>query len=324
MTLLELANLVCAEVNHTETEDVAFAKTSLEFWNKAIWQRELWRDSLVSVDIPADVSDTGLLGASGYLAGKGTLLLPTGIEYPVAIRMTSGCLTPTNVEFYFRVDVDQFAASGRVTEFHLLSRCVAELKESDSIVAVHVTGGADDARSVVVDYLLSTNNRVSRATTVLGASTPTAIAATERIDSFTKPVTDAAVSLQTSDGQTIYQLTETETTAEKRARVRIIQTPATDTIFKILGKRPCPEFSGDNDLPSVNSSEQVLKTLCQASMLRRDRHYAKADQLFAEAGQHYDDLKKVEVAQQSHRAVLVPDSGYGEGFGVYGYPPLTW
>jgi hypothetical protein len=99
--------------------------------------------------------------------------------------------------------------------------------------------------------------------------------------------------------------------AARRQRIRLVEIPDVALTIRVLGKRPAPDFSGDNDEPGLSGIANCLIAFSMGDMLQRERQYGKANALFSEAMQLLDQLKRVEVVQQAHNQRIIPDSGFG-------------
>jgi hypothetical protein len=102
------------------------------------------------------------------------------------------------------------------------------------------------------------------------------------------------------------------TAAAKRQRVRLIEIPSVELTLRVLGKLAAPAFLDDLDTPGISGSENYLLAFAQADMLERERQYGKADGKMKEAAVLLEQLKRVEVAQQSHNQRIIPQGGYGD------------
>lgn len=394
MTLAELANLICTEVNQTETEDVAACKLFLQRGFAIIWQAALWKDSLFeytqTLGAVADytVSDT-------WLPTKNTLLLPVDISHVIAARTGTNKLNVESSEIFYRSDWDKFADAGTPRDYRLLPPCVWEFDTAQTLFrrALNV---ADVPLAVVVDVFRSASNAKERVTA-------TALGLVDRVDSFSKAVTTAAVAIggaltvynlpgggqigvgvdaaadddftavadggslavdancgntidiaqqiPASGGQTfgevvgqadgtvtspfgvltynnnsagrtfvagaqILTLAAAETAMEKRQRIQLFGSVTSGTVIRVLGKIKPPTFSADADEPALTGCEDALLAFAQARMLRRERQYAKAGGMMQEAGALLEQLKKEQTVQQAYHKRLIPETGYGDDYGL--------
>jgi hypothetical protein len=390
MNLSELATPICAEVRQTDAASVAFCKLALTRWMRTIWNKALWKDSLVAFE--QILSPDDYAATSTWLPTKGVLLCPTIIDRVVAARLDSRRLMPQRQDFYYCIDYDTFAASGQATEFVLLPKCVWEFDTATAIKAIRNSIG-DNAAVLSVETLNSDGIDIDSQSLTL-VNTGTVIATTERVDSATKLATTGSVIVGTlagitcvnnlnvsvtftadtggvvvlaagasgvcpstnsttmitatwisgsdfatftgntfgtatlnSDGDISYDssalgslsytsvatIAATSQSASKRDRIRLLQIPVAETTIRVLGKRTMPTFENDLDVVPLTGAEGCLGAFAQASMLRRERQYGKAQAMLQEALSMLDLLIDNETVQQANHSIVMPASGFGYG-----------
>jgi len=118
---------------------------------------------------------------------------------------------------------------------------------------------------------------------------------------FLDPV-DAAYLIQTdptiferAGNPTVYE-EWTDPAAANARKIRLYPKPATNTPVLLVGKR-IPAALGDNDSPILRNIDNALIAYTHADMLRRERHYAKANVVFEEANALLAAAKAVETDQ---------------------------
>ena len=69
--------------------------------------------------------------------------------------------------------------------------------------------------------------------------------------------------------------------------------------FIVVGKKVCNNLISDSDTPILRNVDNVIKSFALADMLKRDRHYAKADQQLKEAQALLQEAIELEQKQDS-------------------------
>ena len=125
---------------------------------------------------------------------------------------------------------------------------------------------------------------------------------------------------------TVATMTAASQAVTKRQRVRLLQIPTESTTIRVLGKRAMPTFTNDLDTVPINNMENCLLAFAQADMLQRERQYGKAKELQQEAIGLLDQLKDMEVVQQTHHVTITPGDGFVSEwqFNSGAYYPLTF
>lgn len=141
------------------------------------------------------------------------------------------------------------------------------------------------------------------------------------------PAPTVAITAQVyTAGTTVSTMAAAALGATKRQRIRLMEIPADDVTIRVLGKRVCPTFSDDNDVPGINGVDNCLLAFAQADMLQRERQYGKAQAVQQEAGALLDQLKTLEMVQQAHNVSIQPGQGFVSEyqFNSGAYSPLTF
>lgn len=116
----------------------------------------------------------------------------------------------------------------------------------------------------------------------------------------------------TANNADVVSLAAADTAGKLRQRVRFVTIPDASLTVRILGKRGAPTFTNDLDQPGLTGVENALLAFAQADMLQRERHYAKAQALYQEAGLLLEQLKQEETVQMAHEQRIIPEGGYGD------------
>lgn len=126
--------------------------------------------------------------------------------------------------------------------------------------------------------------------------------------------------------QTMVTMAAADVNALRRQRIRLLEIPTEETTIRVLGKRTCPTFSGDNDEPAFPALTNCLIAFVHADMLQRSRRYGQAKEIQAEAVALLDQLKKIETVHQAHNVTIQPAQGYVSEyqFNSGAYSPLTF
>jgi len=314
VTLLESATFVCGKLNQSEDEDVTACKGFLKRNAEIIWADQLWKDSLT--EFSQTLTPDGYTNTSTWLPTKGVLLCPTDIERVLAVRSDTQHLNVQRPEFFYRVDIDNFAQKGKQMDFVILPACVWEWEGDILLLATYDSAGhaADGAAALTIDYLSSDLVTVSRLATTVGGLNgvyPNNIT-TQRLDSAAKIATSAAVALVANGVDTVLTFAAADTLALKRQRIRFTPVPDAETMtVRVLGKRKLPTFTADSDEFALTGGINLLHAMTQADMLERERHYGKAQAVQQRALVLLQQLKDQEMVQQAHNQRIMPEEGYG-------------
>lgn len=101
-----------------------------------------------------------------------------------------------------------------------------------------------------------------------------------------------------------------------RQRIRLVDIPSDSLTVRILGKRACPTFTNDLDVPALTGVDNCLLAFAHADMLERERQYGKAKlKVDNEALPLLEQLKANEAVQQAHNLRIIPENGYGDDYG---------
>lgn len=219
MTLSEMADFICDKVNLTEPEDKASCKGFLRRRFEAIWNDQLWKDSLV--DFTQTLASTGYTAASTWLPTRQVLLLPEIFDRVVAVRTGDRRLSVQSQEFYYRSDYDAFAQSGSVVEFFQLKPCVWELDGASSLYVTR-EAAADATLVLTLDAVLGAVSRRLKPTL---DTTPKSLGSYERLDSLSKIASAGRFIISTS--KTIRAVNGTYPAAPEHAYLRINTDPST-------------------------------------------------------------------------------------------------
>lgn len=328
MNLLDMANFVCAKVRHTEAEDVAACKQFIRQRYEVIYNDALWKHSMMQLDVAVNplANQYGALDGAGIDTSchrDGVVLLPSIVDRVVAIRTSDRVIDVGDVLDWFRVDVDEFALTGRPLNFIEQPRVVwCPWQTTNPVYQRAVSCSYNDAlvptdTGTVVKVRLVDENWVRKnfdLTMSPGANDPFVSGIIKHIESFTKPPTTSSIILLASD-TIIATLQPSETEFRPLARVRLMPTPTEVLTIKVLFKMRHVPLAEDNESPALLNLDNVLLALAHGDMLERERQYAKAGVKFQEGLALLEQFKRIETVQQAHRQRLLPE-GDNEGYAI--------
>jgi hypothetical protein len=280
MNIAEMASHVCAKVGQTDEESVAACKGFLDRRYRMIWDSALWRDSLTLFSLQTT-------------ANSPWLLMPAGIERVLKLRLgDSHTLPPFETGSVFDYQPGVFETFGAGAGFATFAPVVMGPIESTTVL--HLT---NTDLFAVAEYEFEDGRTYTDTQVPLRSEAGYEIVCTWLLR-FDKPVTDYFVSL--SGGPSILP---NQTSADRRARIRLLNGPSAQTPVLALCKRACqglvapgvqtigPNATGGQPLPPQDEQAPLLRNIdnallasAQADMLERQRQYNKA-QMKAQEGQ---------------------------------------
>lgn len=306
MNLGEYADYVCSKIRETDSDSLAAAKDYLSKRYQLIYQKDLWRDSLIEFTVDVSVANT--LNAGGFVQ------LPRIVDRIVACRTPDRELTVENQEIYFRQTSDQFALSGTPLAFNILGRlCWQGL--SVAALTVACASEADNNSSVKVRWI--DENSELQNTVVQVTTVPVIIGNGFVVEAFTKNTSTSTVSIY-ADAVAVLTLAAAATSYDPFHRVRLIQKPIQDFTLRVLAKKKFSPLVLDTDEPFLLDVDNCLIAFGQADMLERQRQYGKSQSKMTEALGLLEQIAKIENEQQASNPRLIP---YADGVtpGTYEY-----
>ena len=151
MTLTDLANHICEQCGMMDADDLAAAKMFLQRRLEMIWNKSLWRDSLVEAALTINPDGTCTLADSFWIPSRATLGLPNAIQKVVAVRASNHALSVASLEKYYRTDTDWLDMQGDPTAYQLLAPVVWEF-ETPTPLSLSGDNDADFAYPVNIRY----------------------------------------------------------------------------------------------------------------------------------------------------------------------------
>ena len=95
--------------------------------------------------------------------------------------------------------------------------------------------------------------------------------------------------------------------SEGRIVLRLLRAPTQTKDLLCLCKRKCPELTTDSSNPTLNGVDQALIAYTFGDMLRFNRQFAKANELYAEGKAHVDQMIQIDEQQAARSQRLTPD-----------------
>jgi hypothetical protein len=297
MNLGDLAQLVGDKVGKSDSDSLALIKRFLKQRYQTIYDRSLWRDSLMMFS--ATVS-----------ANQSTLVLPYYAERAIALRLNPDrLLTYEENSHFFQVNPAIFEQTGTPTSYSELTPVsVQTLPSAATSLRFSSDSASDTAVSIKVYGETDTAGTEARETIALnGTATITSI------NSYLVPITIATTNTKVgtvtvTDGTSTMLSLWPEDTERKYARIRLHQVPDAAQTFFILAKRKIRPLTTDQDTPVIRGIEDCLLALAQADMLMHMRQYNKGQLMLQEAGVMMDKAWQLEHEQSGSHYQLNPDS----------------
>lgn len=299
MTLSELADYTCAKVGQTDEDSLAQCKRFLNARLRMIWDSALWRDTLC-------------LATVSQPAGQSWIILPVSVERVLKLRAGSGAaLPPLESALVFDYSADLFETAGDPLGFAVFAPVVHGPCDGagDAFIILEGSGGsitADAGRKAFIEVEQADGTRVAETLVSSGAGFGSA-AAGRFVVRFSKEVTVADYQVGFADSTPLSApLAAGETQAPRRARVRLVRTPAAPLEVLALCKRSYPGLTNDFESPALSNVDNALLAYAMADMLERQRQYAKAQLKLQEAQAQMAILHDLERNQSANESRLVP------------------
>lgn len=315
MTLSELANYACDIVERNDDDTLSLAKRIAQRRFKLIWDRALWRESIMQSSISVDPT-------TNALHALGRVLLPGLIDKVLAVRTSDFELPPESVENYFRVSVDEFAASGNVVNFHLMQPVLYDFATSQSFLYLYT--GASEVPTVRVGVHLDNAGASGVEITQVLSGDPSSNPTLTPTPSGAKitEVLWAGMDIEAGDAIQILQddsLTEFarihagELEAQRRQRIRLMQMPTKAMTIRVLAKQLPTNLTGDGDVPQLQGVDECLLAFIQADLLEVDRQYGKRQTKLQEGMALLNGLLTNEMCVQPQAPRVIPEDSFGLG-----------
>lgn len=311
MNLTDMAAQVCADTGYLDTDDVAYAKTTLRQRDDMLWRMGLWKDSLAQLNLTVDPVNNADHAA-------GIIYVPELIERVVAVRTLDQWLRVSGLETFYRVDFDKFGATGSPYEFAKLApawfRVNLHTYGSDYL-AFRPDSTADNNVQLQVTWYDQENVRYVQTLTALGIMQPPSTASDSivTIESVFKPTTNGAIGIYPEGLDTaLATLAAADTKSPTKQRIRIFPIPTVAGGLKLLGKVAYVPLTFDQQEPRITGSHLELMAFAKHQLLKRGGENGAAADLLLEGQALLDTLKKEELLQEANNQRIMPDTGYGD------------
>jgi hypothetical protein len=319
MTLAKIAEQVCLTVRKTDADSIAACKLYLGRRLGTIWQKGLWKDSLIAV--PATCDPANSTNATGMV------WMPPVVGNVLAVRSSETPLDPTGYAEFWRTTLDEFAETGTPMKFLRLPPAVDYIPAGARLVA-HYNNTVDSPPTTVLTYInADSESYVEELAYVASASAPVVgaivvgsagdgAADVVTIEAWTKNATTGTISLVSLTPadrvEAIYaSLGAAAVAATQRQRIRLVRIPTVTTALKVLTKRVQPDWSRDGETCPLPVAEQSLIAFAEGDMLKRGRQMGQAQACYQEALALLVQAMEVETVQENNRPRIIPT---GDGF----------
>lgn len=326
MTLAEIASYVTGKMEQTDDESVAACKLFVQSRYRMIWDSQPWKDTLSLVTL-----------GPGY---GNWLVFPPNISRVLKIRLDpSSTLSPIQPVSVFDFNNTLWENSGTPQMFSVFPSVVSgpvlnpNADGAPTVTIFPNNTGADalaDVGKVFVFEVEGGDGRTyTEEVTVIGPTDVTPIVSVSPLNigqfvtRFSKGITSASYLVQMSgDTYSGVVVLPTDTSAPRRARVRILGTAGQTTLstsgtntFLAMCKRVNPGLLDDNDTSAIEGIDNALIDFAQADMLERDRQYGKAQAKIASANSQLGVAFDLENRQTANESRIIP-AGYDDGWEI--------
>lgn len=299
MILSDLASMICGTVGQTDDDSVAACKLYLQRRHEMIWNSRLWRDSIG-------------FGTVSVIANQTYVGAPRDLTKVLCVRESVGmtAMGVTQTEAVLLANPDYFDTANPARSFSPAGSAVA-VPTAPGTLSV-LSGGAESTDvTFTYCYELSTsagasNRRIeTRTFTSAEFASGTNVLNVAAVLSVHKPVTDWHLEISIG-GDILYTMATDEKDAARRARIHLTS-PASESVdLLFIGKRAPNRFTEDEDSPSLDGMDNALINFAQGDMLKRARHYSKAQAEFQEGAAHLASLIEQERGQNASVIQITP------------------
>lgn len=304
MNQIQLATAICEDVRKNDSDSITKCKEYIKKWDRQLWDKLLWRDSLFEYT-------HALTPSSNTLQAAGIVLCPKIIDRVIAVRAPNNMVLPTSLEAFFQTTPDQFDDTGTPMEFTPMSPVVHQFLTGTS-VQFGISSASDVGKTIKVRYIDSNNN--PQASTITLATLAPTVTAVLVLEGFEKDTTVGTITAYHSLNQTIVALGPTDTRAEPQQRIRLFPAPDSAITIRCLVKRKYQELTHDSEEVRLRNAENVIRAYAAGDMLARSKQFGQQLIKVQEAAALLADLAGIEYFQQANHQRLVPEvEPYGIG-----------
>jgi len=315
MTLYEIARFICDKVGKVDASSLTACKGYVRQRHQMVYDAMLWKDTMVYT------STTMLPVADGLVPATTTydpvVPLPYDVARVIQVRQsydgTKDNLGVREYQWHFSVHPDEFENTGRPIGFtdtgtSGISFPLRPLGTGE-VITIACTDPNDVGKRVAVIGEAAGAGLVRDDITLAYGSNSTNYGWTQ-VHVITKDVTDAYLAVQNA-AATKTMLIPGPVTEARVAAIRLVPTPeytaGQSVTLYVLGKRPLRPMQGDNDMPMIPGTDNVLIALGQADMLERSRQYAKAQAKVVEGMELLKLAKDQETNQSAKVSQVCPE-----------------
>ena len=336
MTLAELADFVCTKVRANDAAALAACKTYLRQRYEFIYNDQLWRDSLYTHTFTLPAVERDYNPNIQSVGRAGMYFMPTSVDRVLSLRQTNGEVAVLDELELYRDALDAYEEDGEPVKFAILPPAVMWVPEPDQELSPVRLSGGDTGQTAIVRWI---DERGENNTTTINTGSDTTFGnpadepGVQVVESVTGELSDVAIKLEwdeegVGNWTRMARKLPTETSMPQRCRIRVFPKPGASAVLgdfslRAVVKRKVLALSTDNDTPLLRGVDNVLMSFAQADMLQRARRYGQAQAVQQEALALFEQFKRMEVAQQSHRQRITPEvyetSGGADVFPGKGY-----
>lgn len=309
MNLADMADHICEKVRKTDSDAVAACKGFIKQRDQMLWDKHLWRDSVMEFQKAVGPAMLGVYPDEVALAAQGVVYLPPVLDRVLAMRMTDRPLPVQNVENYFRGSLDEFAQTGDPVKFSLLSPVAAAFATIPTLLQVNNLDPADNGQVIEVRTLTKgTSAFGARSTTVtLNGALQTVSTYVDEVLGMERPPGVGTIALYRDGVANVTSLSASQTRLPVYQRVRLTPAPTTDITIRVLAKQKYLPLVSDYEEPRLRQAENVLIALVMGDMFVRAGQIGASNQFYTEGMALLEQLGNIEFHQQANRQRLVPD-----------------
>lgn len=320
MTLAEMADFVCGKARANDAASLAACKKYLRQRYEMIYNDQLWRGSLYMHTFELPALERDYVPNFTPIGQAGVYFFPTVVDRVLGLRQTSGEIGVVDELELYRGSLDEYDQDGEPVQFSVLSPALMWLPDPDlDSQPVRLSGG-DTSQTATVRWVDGdgeehTTEIETGADTVFGSEGDES--GVQLVESVTAPVSDAGLFLEWNEDDSgnwlrMARKRPTETSMPIRQRIRVFPKPGDGAAIgayqlRALVKRKVIPLEDDADTPVLRGVDNLLMSFAQADMLQRARRYGQAGVVQQEALALFEQFKRMEVAQQSHRQRIVPE-----------------
>lgn len=292
-SLAELTDSVCARVGAWELDNVILVKDLVKRNYQAVYDRELWRESLVVATVESDGEE---------------VVLPEYIDRVVAVRADAnlGELIPVDTGLLFGIAPNIFEQStGTQVAYSTLAPVgVKVLPPGNERLSLVSTIGSD--KGAVFIRGESAGAEVTEEVTMAGTTPVQTVFTYDTPLTIAKGATVGTVIMTGATSTVELQRLLPNETERKHIRLWLHPQNAAGTACLILGKRRIQPLQSDEDTPMLRDIQGVIIEMTVADMLTRAGNAKGATEARAKAKDALQSLINLETRQGAAAPRVIP------------------